>query len=104
MSKLTKTGAECPCKCGEKFLWNNDMVWYETVNQEVCKEREIINEQTEDEDGIVVTMYQCPKCNAVLGFMCNDPKYGGPVFNHPEWEDIRESDWLDKYHVIDPQH
>jgi len=57
-----------------------------------CKETTILNEQTEEKDGIIVEMFQC-SCGIILGFSANDPIYGGPVFNHCDWGDV---DWNDK--------
>jgi len=70
MSKTTKTEVEYLCKCGERFIWDNGIDLYKTINGENCTQRKILNEQTsENEKGITVIMFQCPKCKAILGFM-----------------------------------
>jgi len=84
---------KCPiANCQIEWVWDNHLVNYR--QKEIgtfCRERVILNEQTDDKDGIIVTIYQC-LCGAILGFSANDPIYGGPVFNHPEWDQV---DWND---------
>ena len=97
-----RRGAKCPnVNCDREFLWDGCQDVYRTTEGEWCEQREILDEQTDEKDGIIVTMYQCPNCKTILGFSCNDPVWGGPVFNHPEWEGIDGDDWLDdeKYGV-----
>jgi hypothetical protein len=98
MEKEFKKGAKCP-GCDWEWLWDGCQDGYTTPKGEWCESSGIFDEQPGEGDGIQVTMFQCPNCRIILGFSCNDPVYGGPVFNHPEWEHITGDDWLDKFHV-----
>jgi len=83
--------AKCPNpKCDIVWQWGfcTDLLRKKGTGEfcediEVFKDKTVASAKAEAE----VRMFVCD-CGLILGFSAIDPIYGGPVFTHPEWNEV----------------
>lgn len=84
-------GVKCPNRsCDERFVWG----WC-TDELRNPKTGEFAPSQgIELSEDSRIQIWRCPKCGVVLAIMVDD-KFGGYVYNHPDWldEEGKPIDW-----------